>query len=93
MWHELIQSGADDLLQNYKIGQSLLQSGVGIIKLANFIEKWGQLLQKRPVHLRDTRTNGNQCLATGSMRFGNGILRTFDFWKTFNKTISFNVCF
>ena len=55
--------------------------------------KVGQLLQKRPVHLRDTRTNGNPYLPTGSMWFENGILRNFNFRKTFNKAISFNVCF
>ena len=48
------------------------------------------LLQKRPVRPRDTRTNGKLCLPTRSMWFENGILRTF---KTFNKTIFFNVCF
>ena len=51
----------------YKVDHSLLPSDVGIIKWGNFIKKWAryykmeQLLQKRPVHLRDTRTNGDPC--------------------------------
>ena len=30
----------------YKVGQSLLQSGVGIIKWCNFIAKWGNYYRK-----------------------------------------------
>ena len=91
----------------YKLGQELLQSGAGYLLQSGSIVivtlytyqvgrlycKVGQLLQKRPVHLRDTRANGNPYLPTGSMWFENGILRTFNFRKTFNKAISFNVCF
>ena len=51
-----------------------------------------QLLQKRPVHLRDPRINGNQCLPTESMWLEKGTLRTFNFHITLNKTISFNAC-
>ena len=73
----------------YKVRQVLQ-----IVARANSNTKWvnrnckvGQLLQKRPVHLGDTRANGNPCLPTGSVWFENGILRTFNFRKTFNKTI------
>ena len=52
-----------------------------------------ELLQKGPVRLRGTRTNGNAFLPTGSMRFENEISRAFNFRKTFNKTICFNVYF
>ena len=76
----------------YQVGQSLLQSEVGIVKRGNIIAKWRQLLQKRPVHLCDTRTNGNPCLPPVSMSFENGILRTFIVRKTFSKTIYFNIC-
>ena len=77
----------------YQVGQSLLQSVVGIIKRGKIIAKWGQLLQKRPVHLCDTRTNGNPCLPPGSLCFENGILRAFIFRKAFSKTTYFNICF
>ena len=46
----------------FKVGQSLLQSGTGIIKWGNFITEWGryykvgQLLKRRPAHLRENRT-------------------------------------
>ena len=52
-----------------------------------------ELLQKGPVRLRDTRTSGTACLPTGLMRFENGILRAFNFRKTFNKIICFNAYF
>ena len=70
-----------------KLGQSLL----------NMLLSGATLLQNGPtitVHLRDTRTNGNPSLPTGSVVwFEKGTLRTFNIRKTFNKTISFNVCF
>ena len=57
----------------FKKGQSLLQSGIGIVKWNNFITKSvryykvGQLLQKRAVHFRDTGTNGEPYLLTVQM--------------------------
>ena len=36
--------------------------------------KVGQILQKRPVHLRDTRTNRDPCLLAGQMFFDNKVL-------------------
>ena len=43
------------------------------IKKRSRYYKVGQLLQKRPVNLRDTRTNGEPCLLTGQMWFENGV--------------------
>ena len=51
----------------YKVGQSLVPSGVGIIKWGNFITQWGryykgeELLQRRPAHLREAMANGDPC--------------------------------
>ena len=56
----------------YKMSQSLLPSGVGIVKWGNFITKWGRYYkveQLRTVHGRDTRANGDPCYLTGQMRF------------------------
>ena len=54
----------------YKVGRELLQHGAGDLLQIRLIviAKWGRyykvgkLLQRRPVHLCDTRTNGDPCL-------------------------------
>ena len=55
----------------YKMGQLLLQSGVGILIGVTLLQSGsryytvGHLLQKMPVHLQDTGTNGDPCLLKG----------------------------
>ena len=60
----------------YKVGQSLLSSEASAIKWGSFITS-GAGTKKRPVHLCDNRTNGDSCLLTGKMQFGNGVLMEF----------------
>ena len=47
-WQELWGKGYYKVEQvvYYKVGQSLLQSGVGIIRWGNFITKWGYWYRK-----------------------------------------------
>ena len=83
MWHVLQKNYA--LLQIGEVLQLVEPSNTNCGKL--IITKWfnryckvGQLLQKKTVHLRGTRTNGNPCLPTGSMRFENGIFGRNNFF-------------
>ena len=74
---------------NDKVGQELLQSWAGnlpqtgsivIAKWARYYKmgqiycKVGQSLQRRPLHLRDTRTNGDSCLLIATPRFKIGVV-------------------
>ena len=56
----------------YEVGQSLLSSEASVIKWESFIVS-GAGTEKRSVHLCDNRTNGDSCLLTGKMQFGNGV--------------------
>ena len=68
----------------YKVGQELLQSWAGNLSQTGsiVIEKWaryykmgqiyykvGQSLQRRPLHLRDTKANGDSCLLIAITQF------------------------
>ena len=74
---------------SYKLGQELLPSGAGNLFQCGsvFIVTWSryysvgqlyskieQLLQKRPVYLRDAKENENPYFPTGPMRLENRIL-------------------
>ena len=74
---------------SYKLGQELLPSGAGNLfqcgsvfivtcsryySVGQLYPKIEQLLQKRPVYLRDAKGNGNPYFPTGPIRFENGIL-------------------
>ena len=73
----LLQSGVVNSLQSGTI--IITQRGM-YYKKGCFITKWDryykleQLLQKMPVHLRDTRVNGNPSLLAGQMQLDNGVL-------------------
>ena len=45
----------------FKVGQSLLQGGVGITK-GQVLESGATITEKAIVHLRDARTNEDLCL-------------------------------
>ena len=73
----------------YKVGQSLLQSGVGFIKWSNFVANWSNYYRKGQY----TFVTLGQ-IETYVYRQGQyGVFKTFDFRKTFSKTIYFKVCF
>ena len=68
---ELSQSPAGDSLQSRSI---IIAKCVRYYKVEQIYCKVRQLLRKRPVHLRDTRTNRDLCLLTEQMYFKNGVL-------------------
>ena len=62
---ELLQSGAGNLLQS---GSIVIAKWARYYYVGQLYYKVELLLQKKLVHLRDTRTNGDPCLLTEPMR-------------------------
>lgn len=50
----------------FKVGQSLLQGGVGITK-GQVLESGATITEKAIVHLRDARTNEDLCLLANAV--------------------------
>ena len=50
----------------FKVGQSLLQGGVGITK-GQVLESGATITEKAIVHLRDDRTNEDLCLLANAV--------------------------